>query len=71
MRFEDISNEEVKAYNAYADEKTGLPVGLPVGIIREHYVTKKLVFETLFNWLLPTAPQMLEIAKFMVEHDNT
>jgi len=67
MRFEDISNEEVKAYNAYADEKTGLPVG----IIREHPSTKKLVFETLFDWLLPTAPQMLEIANFMVEHDNT
>jgi hypothetical protein len=66
MRFEDISNEEVKAFNAYADDKEALPVG----IIREHFFTKKLTFQTQFDWVLPTAQQMTEIAKFMVEHDS-
>ena len=64
MRFEDISDDEVKAYNAYSNEKSALPVG----IIREHPVTKKLVFQTVFDWLLPTTEEMVEIARFMVDH---
>jgi len=65
LRFEDVSTKDYpKAYNVYRGEW-----GLPVGIIRLHWTTKKLLFETLFNWLLPDSQEMTEIAKFMVEHE--